>query len=205
MVLGPMALFMAIGAFLSGLLMRRFDATGVTLVGLALSVCGLLWLSTTRIDTELWIPVASLSLFGLGFGLTVTPRSMAAVEAAGRDAFGAASAAVTVARMSGMAIGMAVLTAFGTTRIDQTTRALDDQAYRDAILPPALVGQPLADPLVLDAIERWASAEAAEVLGQLFIVAAIVLLVAAVPAWFMREGRYGPAPATDGEEVVAGF
>lgn len=203
-VLGSMALFMAIGAFVSGFLMRRFDATAVTLVGLAASVTGLLWLSTTRIDTELWIPVASLSLFGIGFGLTVTPRSMAAVEAAGRDAFGAASAAVTVARMAGMAIGMAVLTAFGTTRIDQTTKALDDQAYRDSILPSDLVGQPLADPLVLDAIERWASAEAAEVLGSLFVVAAIVLVVAAVPAWFMRERRAGASAASD-EEMVAGF
>ncbi|MEX1296347.1 MAG: MFS transporter, partial [Candidatus Limnocylindrales bacterium] len=188
-VLGPMALFMAIGAFLSGFLMRRFDATAVTLAGLAASVGGLLWLSTTRIDTELWIPVASLSLFGLGFGLTVTPRSMAAVEAAGRAAFGAASAAVTVGRMAGMAIGMAVLTAFGTTRIDQTTLALEDQGYRDAILPPELVGQPLGDPLVLDAIERWASAEAAEVLGQLFVVAAVILVITAVPAWLMRERR----------------
>ena len=114
---------------------------------------------------------------------------MAAVEAAGRAAFGAASAAVTVARMAGMAIGMAILTAFGTTRIDQVTVALDDQEYRDSILPADLVGQPLGDPLVLDAIERWASAEAAEVLGQLFVVAAIVLIVAAVPAWLMREGR----------------
>ncbi len=67
---------------------------------------------------------------------------------------------------------MAILTAFGTTRIDQVTVALDDQAYRDSILPAELVGQPLADPLVLDAIERWASAEAAEVLGSLFVVAA---------------------------------
>ena len=202
-VLGPMALFMAIGAFFSGFLMRRFDATAVTLVGLATSVGGLIWLSTTRIDTELWIPVASLSLFGLGFGLTVTPRSMAAVEAAGRDAFGAASAAVTVGRMAGMAIGMAVLTAFGTTRIDQTTKALEDQEYRDAILPPELVGQPLGDPLVLDAIERWASAEAAEVLGQLFVVAAIILVITAVPAWLMRERR---APdGSEQEEVRAGF
>jgi hypothetical protein len=148
--------------------------------------------------------VASLSLFGIGFGLTVTPRSMAAVEAAGRDAFGAASAAVTVARMAGMAIGMAVLTAFGTTRIDQTTKALEDQAYRDSILPSDLVGQPLADPLVLDAIERWASAEAAEVLGSLFVVAAIVLVIAAVPAWFMRDRRAGASAASD-EEIVAGF
>ncbi len=188
-VLGPMALFMAIGAFVSGFMMRRFNATAVTLVGLGLSTIGLLWLSTTRIDTDLFVPVASLSLFGLGFGLTVTPRSMAAVEAAGRAAFGAASAAVTVGRMAGMAIGMAILTAFGTTRIDQVTVALHDQVFRDSILPANLVGQPLGDPLVLDAIERWASAEAAEVLGQLFVVAAIVLMIAAVPAWLMREGR----------------
>jgi MFS family permease len=214
-VLGPMALFMAIGAFVSGFMMRRFDGTVVTIAGLGASVIGLLWLSTTRIDSELYVPVAALSLFGLGFGLTVTPRSMAAVEAAGRAAFGAASAAVTVARMAGMAVGMAILTAFGTTRIDQVTVALDDQQYRDSILPPELVGQPLADPLVLDAIERWASAEAAEVLGQLFVVAAIVLVVAAVPAWLMRESREGTAgerdrtrqldASTEDEEAIAGF
>lgn len=212
-VLGAMALLMAVGAFLSGFMMRRFDATAVTLAGLAAGVVGLVWLSTTRIDTDLAIPVASVSLFGLGFGLTVTPRSAAAVEAAGRDAFGTASAAVTVARMVGMAIGMAILTAFGTTRIDQVTRALEDQAFRDALLPPELVGQPLADPLVLAAIERWASAEAAEVLGQLFVVAALVLVVAAVPAWLMRErrSRAEPSPDIDGHkareerDTVAGF
>ncbi|MEA2025598.1 MAG: MFS transporter [Chloroflexota bacterium] len=209
-VLGPMALFMAIGAFLSGFVMRRFDATAVTLAGLAIGAAGLVWLSTTRIDTELIVPVVSISLFGLGFGLTVTPRSMAAVEAAGRAAFGAASAAVTVARMAGMAIGMAVLTAFGTTRIDQVTVALSDQEYRDSILPPELVGEPLGDPLVLDAIELWASAEAAEVLGQLFIVAAVVLVIAAVPAWFMREGRHADADTEDTtgepeEGVLTGF
>ena len=213
-VLGPMALFMAIGAFASGFMMRRFDATIVTIAGLAASVVGLVALSTTRIDTDLIVPVASLSLFGLGFGLTVTPRSTAAIEAAGRAAFGMASAAVTVARMAGMALGMAILTAFATTRIDSVTVALDDRAFRDTILPPELVGQPLGDPLVLDAIERWASAEAAEVLGQLFVVAALVLVIAAIPAWLMRErGDAGaakhvgePEAGTETDEgVLAGF
>lgn len=217
LVLGPMALGMAIGALVSGFLLRRFDATVVTLAGLAASVAGLMVLSTVRIDTDLIVPVASLSVFGLGFGLTVTPRSTAAVEAAGRAAFGMASAAVTVARMAGMAVGMAILTAFGTTRIDSVTVALEDQAFRDTILPGGLVGRPLADPLVLDAIERWASEEAAEVLGQLFIIAALVLLLAAVPAWLMRERGGGDSRlrkrADDaglgldesGEGVVAGF
>ena len=69
------------------------------------------------------------------------------------------------------------------------------------------MGQPLSNPLVLDAIEYWASAEAAEVLGSLFVVAAIVLAIAAVPAWLMRE-RHGPKAArseADAEEAVAGF
>jgi len=204
LVLGPMALWMAIGAFGSGFAMRRLDATAVTLVGLAASVIGLLTLSTVRFDTDLLVPVVSLSLFGFGFGLTVTPRSMAALEAAGRAAFGAASAAVTVSRMAGMAIGMAILTAFGTTRIDTVTVAVGDQQYRDAILPADLVGRPLADPLVLDAIERWAAAEAAEVLGSLFVVAAIVLAAAALPAWFMREhGDHRPDSEALDEEVGA--
>lgn len=208
LVLGPMALFMAIGAFGSGLAMRRFDATAVTLFGIAASVVGLLALSTTRIDTDLVVPIASLSLFGFGFGLTVTPRSTAAVEAAGRAAFGAASAAVTVARMAGMAIGMAILTAFGTTRIDSVETALRDQEFRDSVVPPELAGRPLGDPLVLDAVESWASAEAAEVLGSLFVVAAIVLIVAAVPAWSMRDrsaGQHREDAAEVDEGVVAGF
>ena len=62
-----------------------------------------------------WTPATSIDeaagrrcgLFGLGFGLTVTPRSTAAVEAAGQAAFGAASSVVTVARMLGMAVGLA--------------------------------------------------------------------------------------------------
>ena len=118
-----------------------------------------------------------------------------------------------MARMAGMAIGMAVLTAFDTTRVDQTTRALNDQAYRVAILPPEQVGEPLAVPLVLAAIELWASAEAAEVLGGLFVVAAIVLAIAAIPAWLMREGPSGSEVDTmadtaaddHDEEVIAGF
>ena len=65
----------------------------------------------------------ALALFGLGFGATVTPRSTAAAEALGSAAFGAAAATVTVARMIGMAIGLAVLTAYGSTTIDRLTAA----------------------------------------------------------------------------------
>jgi MFS family permease len=185
-VLGALALAMAVGAAVSGFAMRRIGATAVTMAGLGASIVGLIVLASLTADTREELLPATLALFGLGFGLTVTPRSTAAVEAAGRAAFGTASAAVTVGRMVGMAIGLAILTAFGTSSIDAVTVALDDQAYRDAILPEALVGRPLADPLVLAALETWAASEAARVLGSLFLVSATVLVVAIVPAWLMR-------------------
>ena len=86
-------------------------------------------------------------LFGLGFGLSVTPRSTAAVEAAGRAAFGAASSVVTVARMVGMAVGLAVLTAYGSTTIDRLSAEV--YATPDAVPrlhPRGAAGSPVAGP-----------------------------------------------------------
>jgi MFS family permease len=185
-VLGALALAMALGAAVSGFAMRRLGATAVTMAGLAASIVGLVVLARLTADANDEYLAATLALFGLGFGLTVTPRSTAAVEAAGRAAFGTASAAVTVGRMVGMAVGLAILTAFGTSSIDAVTVALDDQAYRDAVLPEALAGRPLADPLVLAALETWAASEAARVLGSLFLVSALVLAAAIIPAYLMR-------------------
>ena len=209
-ILGPMALAMAIGAFASGFLTRRIDGTVVTFIGLAAGVAGLVGLSTVRIDTDLIVPQAAVSLFGLGFGLTVTPRTSAAVESAGRSAFGMASGMVTVARMVGMGLGMAILTAFATTKIDTVSQAITDQAFRDSILPSELVGAPLGDPLVMDALEHWASTEAAQILGQLFIVAALVLVAAALPTWWMRRrqdltpiGQHQPIEAAADADMAA--
>jgi len=187
LVLGPMALGMAAGALGAGLAARRFSGTGVTIVGLVVGIAGFLLLAPIRIDSELLVLIGAVAVLGLGIGLTVTPRTAAAVEAAGRAAFGMASGMVTVARMAGMAFGMAILTAFATSRIDAVSLAINDQAYRDAILPPELQGTDLSDPLVLDALERWASAEAATVLGLLFVLAAVVLGVAVAVTWLTRE------------------
>jgi hypothetical protein len=141
----------------------------------------------------------ALGAFGLGFGLSVTPRSTAAVEAAGRAAFGAASSVVTVARMVGMAVGLAVLTAYGSTTIDRLSTAIyaTPDAYL-AFIPAALRDRPLRDPLVVEALESWASREAASIMVGLFVVAAGVTAAAAVPALALgRSARRDRAVATD--------
>jgi MFS family permease len=186
LALGGLALAMAIGAIGSGFVLRRTGVVIPSLLGLALSIAGLLWLSTATPASPLMALVGGLSIFGFGFGLTVTARSTAAVEALGRAAFGVASAGVTVARMLGMGVGLAALTVLGSNRIEALSVVLTDQTARDAVLPTALQGRPLEDYLVVNALETWAADQAATILSLLFLVAAIVTAVAILPTLAMR-------------------
>jgi MFS family permease len=203
--LGALAGAMAAGALVSGLVMARVGIVRTSLAGLLISAVGLGALGLTTRFTPLTELAALLGIFGLGFGLTVSPRSMAAVEAAGRAAFGVASGAVTVARMLGMAVGLAVLTAFGSGKIEALSRAVQDQAYRDSVLPAALRGRPLADGLVVDALERWAAGQGAAILDGLFLAAGAITLVAVLPAMAMRARRRPPvAVASTGRREPTG-
>jgi len=183
LALGALAGATAVGALVSGFIVRVVPLRVVALAGLALSIGGLLAMSRWTPETSLGTVALGLGVFGLGFGLTVTPRSTAAVEAAGRRAFGTASAVVTVARMLGMAVGLAILTAFGSSTIDR----LYDEVYATAdayqqFIPEALRDRPLRDPLVVGALESWASREAASIMVGLFVVAAAVTAVAIPPS-----------------------
>jgi MFS family permease len=190
LALGALAGATAVGALLSGLIVRIVPLRVVALAGLVLSIGALLamsrWSSTVSLETV----AIGLGVFGLGFGLTVTPRSTAAVEAAGRRAFGTASAVVTVARMIGMAVGLAILTAYGSTTIDRLYVEVyaSPDAYQQFI-PEALRDRPLRDPMVVGALEDWASREAAAIMVGLFIVAAGVSAVAIPPSLTLGGSR----------------
>lgn len=195
--LGALAAATACGALVSGFGIRRLGIVFVSLVGIGLGGAGLGAVATAAPSTPLVAYAGGLALFGLGFGLSVTPRSTAAVEALGRAAFGMAAAAVTVARMVGMGVGLAILTAFGSNRIESLSAVLVDPVARDAVLPVGLRGRPLEDAFVVDALERWAAGEAAAILAGIFAVAALAMLVSALPALAMRRaGSVRPLPAS---------
>lgn len=199
LALGALAGATALGALVSGFAVRLLSLRLITLVGLALSTGALLRMATWTPAVPLDEVAGVLGLFGLGFGLTVTPRSTAAVEAAGRRAFGVASATVTVARMVGMAIGLAVLTAYGSTTIstlEDRVNAVPGESYKQFI-PEELRDRPLRDGLVVEALEAWAAGEAARILVAIFVVAAGLTVAAAPVALAMRGARTGagsPAP-----------
>ncbi len=199
LALGSLAAATAVGALVSGFAVRVLSYRVVTLAGLALSVAGLAAMAMWDPATDIRAAALGLGVFGFGFGLAVTPRSTAAVEAAGRAAFGVASSVVTVARMIGMAIGLAVLTAYGSTTIDRLSA--DIYATPDsylAFIPENLRDRPLRDPLVVEALESWASREAASIMVGLFVVAALVTVAAVPPALALGGATRGrPALADD--------
>jgi len=189
--LGALAGATAVGALVSGLLLRVIGMRAVTIVGLLASAAALVQAARWSPATSIEEVAAALAVFGAGFGLTVTPRSTAAVEAVGRRAYGVASATVTVARMVGMSLGLAILTAYGSTTIDRLSAEVyaTPDAYK-AFVPVELRDRPLRDGLVVQALEDWASGQAAEIMVGIFLVAA-ALTLAAIPLALVM-GRRGP-------------
>jgi MFS family permease len=206
--LGALAGATALGALLSGFAVRVLSLRLVTLAGLGLCAAMLGLMARWTPAVGIGVVAAVLGGFGFGFGLTVTPRSTAAVESAGRSSFGMASAIVTVARMIGMAIGVAVLTAYGSTQIDRLYDRLfatDPDGWK-AVVPAELRDRPLRDGLVVDALERWAAGEANGILVGMFLAAGIVTLVAIPPGLALggRTRRLTADAATVGRRAPAG-
>jgi hypothetical protein len=108
--------------------------------------------------------------------------------------------------MIGMAIGVAVLTAYGSTTIDR----LYDQLFAvpdgwKEVIPVELRDRPLRDGLVVQALERWAAAEASSILVGLFVAAGVVTIVSIPPglalggrARMLAPDRAGRGPAEVG-------
>lgn len=182
-VLGALGGAAAVAALAAGFLLDRLPAGPVTVAGVVAAAGALAAMGAWGPATGTVELAATAAAFGAGFGMTLTSRSTAAIEAAGSGARGLASATVTVARMAGMALGLAVLTAYGSTTIERLSADVfaTPEAYV-AYLPTELRDRPLEDPLVVAALEDWAAREAATVLADCFAVGAFVTAIALLPA-----------------------
>ncbi|OMC42208.1 MFS transporter [Mycobacterium sp. IS-1264] len=113
-----------IGAVLGGWIATRIGDRAMTFIGLLIAAYGYWLIHYWREDLLeqrhnifglLTLPAmhADLLVAGLGLGLVIGPLSSAALRVVPPAQHGIASAAVVVARMTGMLIGMAALSAFG--------------------------------------------------------------------------------------------
>jgi MFS family permease len=129
-----------VGALAGGWLLRLLGDGAVAGAGLLAAAAGLGLMSGWG-DGSLDTPAATavLALVGLGVGLALAPVNNAALASAPEDAHGVASALVVVARMVGMVVGLALLTAVGLRRYYAAVAALPDQGDPAALVGAAVV------------------------------------------------------------------
>jgi hypothetical protein len=129
-----------VGALAGGWLLRRGGDGAVAGAGLLLAAGGL-WQMSRWGEGSLEAAGATvvLALVGVGLGLALAPVNNAALASAPHDAHGVASALVVVARMVGMVVGLALLTAVGLHRYYEKVAALPDQTDTAALVAAGLV------------------------------------------------------------------
>jgi hypothetical protein len=115
---------------------------------------------------------------GLGFGLVVGPIGATAITAVGRRWMATGSALVTVSRMVGMVVGLSALSAWGVRRFN--TLAAD--IVTPIVRPPGLTDAEWQ--AMKDAAAVTTKAAAHTVFSEFFIIAAIIIGLAVVPALF---------------------
>jgi MFS family permease len=182
-----------IGALLGGWIATRIGDRIVGFVGLLIAAGGYYLISGWPVDVLsahhdlgfVALPMldTDLVIAGLGLGLVIAPLTSATLRVVPAAQHGIASAAVVVARMIGMLIGVAALSAWGLYKFNQYLQE------RLAALPPADPDSPGG---LLFAATRLAQASReAYVLqyGEIFKITCIVCVVGALLA-LLISGRH---------------
>ncbi len=140
LVLVRFLLAVPVGALAGGWALRRLGNGVVAAGGLALTTVGLTVMSTWGRGSLDHLPATLvLALAGLGIGLALAPVNDAALAEATSDTSGTASALVVVARMVGMVVGIALLTAIGLHQYYGLVATLPDPTDTEALKGAAVV------------------------------------------------------------------
>ncbi|WP_327085679.1 MFS transporter [Nonomuraea sp. NBC_01738] len=125
LVLARFLIALPIGAVAGGWLARRAGDRLVAVAGLLIASAGYVLMSRWPLHLEGHPIDVALILAGAGLGLVIAPVSAAVLRLTPADQHGVASAAAVVARMMGMLIGIAAVSAWGFYRFQSLTAHLD--------------------------------------------------------------------------------
>ncbi|GAA4040074.1 MFS transporter [Nonomuraea soli] len=179
LVLARFLIALPVAALLGGWLARRAGEWPVTVAGMLLAAVGYVLMYQWPLDLKNHPIDIALIVAGAGLGLVIAPVSSAVLRTTPAEQHGVASAAVVVARMMGMLIGVAAVSSWGFYRFQSLTADLDT---------------PL--PVGVDAITyaRQMAEYAAKINAalhveytEMFLVTGVLCVLGVVLAIFMRE------------------
>lgn len=105
----PFAVFTAMAAPLSAVLVRRSGTKNVVATGLAMMAVGFAWCTVDQPLTSYWIIVGQMFFMGFGLGLVNAPATEAILGSLPPDKAGVGSAVNDTARELGATLGVAVV------------------------------------------------------------------------------------------------
>lgn len=193
-----------IGALAGGWIASRVGDRLVACVGLLIAAGGFFLISKWPVDllaarhdlgfVSLPVLDTDLVIAGIGLGLVIGPLTSATLRVVPAAQHGIASAAVVVARMIGMLVGLAALSAWGLYRFNQ------HQAELLATLPQPQVNSP-QEMAAAQAMRVATASRDAYVLqfGDIFLATVVVCVVGAV-CGLLIAGRHEHADDPDVDE-----
>src|SRR4029079_10823727 len=187
------------GAPLGGWIPTRIGARAVACLGLLIAAGGYYLIAQWPVDLLaarhnlgfITLPVldTDLAIAGLGLGLVIVPLTSATLRVVPAAQHGIASAAVVVARMIGMLVGIAALSAWGLYRFNQILQSL-----------PAAKVDNLAAKLAAEAA-KYKTAFAMQY-GEMFGITAIVCIIGAIVALFISgRSEHADEPVETAAEI----
>jgi MFS family permease len=174
-----LTLMIPIGAVIGGWLADYIGYRAVAVIGFLVACGGYLLVSRWPMDPANLEMTVTLLISGLGFGLVVGPIGATVTAAAGARWMATGSAIVTVSRMVGMVIGLSVMSSWEVRRFNSLAQGLDINIVR----PPGLTDEEWAAKLT--AIEGVLHT----VFSEFFLIAAIIIGLAVIPALFFYNKR----------------
>jgi MFS family permease len=195
----PSTLVIIVMGPLAGRLTDRVGARPLITLGLALVATALGIQSTISVHSGYGLLLPGFILMGFGMGLVMSPMSTAAMNAVDRTKAGAASGVLSMSRMVGGSVGLAIMgalvTAIGRSDLNSSLPHVP-VAVRDRIATAlgsgaAPTGHHISPTIVTATKHAFVSA-----LGTGLEVGAVVALIGAVVTWFLiQRTPTAPVPA----------